>query len=436
MNNAKWTTGVLVGGVLLLGASGAWAQDWPQWRGPNRDNKVTGFTAPATWPKELAQKWKVPVGDGDASPVLVGDKVYVFTREGGDEVIRCLDAGNGKELWQDKYAQQPAQVPMGGHKGPRSTPAVADGKVCALGVGGILSCLDADSGKVVWRKDSKDKPRFYTASSPLIVDGKCVAYLGGEGKGEVVAYDLASGDEKWKWPGEGPPYGSPVLMTVDGAKQVVTLTQKSLVGIDAADGKLLWQVPFSSRYNSCTPIVDGQTVICSSPGGGRMGGGGGGGGGAAGGTVAWKIEKEGDKVAAKELWKKPQAAGMYNTPVLKDGLLYALGSGGGSGGGGGGGRPGMGRGAANFFCMDAKTGDVLWTDKTQRGECGEVLDAGSVLLALTSNQELVAFEPGNKEYKEVAHFKVADKPTWAYPIVSGNRVFVKDADSLALWTIP
>jgi outer membrane protein assembly factor BamB len=416
---------LLAAAVLGACALAAGAADWPQWRGPNRDNKVEGFTAPATWPKDLAQKWKVTVGDGDASPALVGDKVYVFTRQGGDEVIRCLGAADGKELWQDKYAQEPARVPMGGHQGPRSTPAVAEGKVCTLGVGGILSCLDADTGKVVWRKDSKSHPRFYAASSPLIVDGKCVAYLGGEGKGEVVAYDLAGGDEKWKWSGEAPAYGSPVLMTVDGTKQVVTLTQKSLVGIDAADGKLLWQVPFATQYNSGTPIVDGQTVICSGPAGGRMGGGGGGGGG---GTVAFKIEKEGDKFTAKELWKKPQAAVKYNTPVLKDGLLYGLST-------AGGGRGGMGDQPTNFFCMDARTGDVLWTDKAQRGACGEILDAGSVLLALTSNQDLVAFEPSNKEYKEVAHFKVADTPTWAYPIVSGKRVFVKDRDSLTLWTI-
>jgi hypothetical protein len=86
--------------------------------------------------------------------------------------------------------------------------------------------------------------------------------------------------------------------------------------------------------------------------------------------------------------------------------------------------------------MDAKTGEMLWTDKAPRGQCGEILDAGSVLLALTSDKDLVAFEPSNKEFKEVAHFKVADTETWAYPIISGNRVFVKDSNSLVLWTLP
>jgi outer membrane protein assembly factor BamB len=206
MKNRNRTAGVLL--VCGLLAGGVRAQDWPQWRGPGRDSKVAGFTAPATWPRSLTQKWKTPVGLGDASPALVGDKVYVFTRQGGEEVLSCLDAAGGKVLWQDKYATKAVSGPAGRHPGPRSSPAVAEGKVCTLGVAGVLSCLDAGTGKVVWRKDSKDWPRFYTASSPLIVEGKCVAYLGGQqgkgGKGEVVAYDLAGGEPAGTWAGEGP----------------------------------------------------------------------------------------------------------------------------------------------------------------------------------------------------------------------------------------
>jgi outer membrane protein assembly factor BamB len=404
MKSASPMTGVMVGCVLLLSAQGVGAQDWPQWRGPNRDNKVVGFTAPTTWPKELTQKWKVTVGEGEASPALVGDKVYAFGRQGGDEVTSCVDAASGKILWQDKYAAQAVGGAAKGHPGPRSSPAVAEGKVCTFGVGGVLSCLDAATGKVLWRKDSKTWPQFFTASSPIIVDGKCIAYLGGRDKpGEIIAYDLASGEEKWKWTGEGPSYGSFGLVTVNGTKQLVTPTAKSVVGIGAADGKLLWQIPFAPRYNNGTPIVDGQTVIISGQGVG---------------TVALKIEKQGDGFAAKELWKKSQSAHQYNTPVLKDGLLFGISS------------------SRNFFCMNAETGEVLWTDKTARGECGAVFDAGSVLLALTSDSQLVAFKPSNKEYTELAKIKVADTPTWAYPIIAGNRVFVKDRDSLALRTLP
>jgi outer membrane protein assembly factor BamB len=307
---------------VLLGSDRLGAQDWPQWRGPHRDDKVSGFTAPATWPKELTRKWKVTVGLGDAWPVLVGDKIYTFTREGGEEVIRCLDAGSGKEVWKDKYASPAVTGPASGHPGPRSTPAVADGKICTLGVAGILSCLDAASGKVVWRKDSKIWPDFFTASSPLILGGNCIAFLGGKGKGEVVAYDLASGEEKWKWNGDGPSYGSPVVMTVDGTQQLVTPTEKSrtekfVVGIGLGDGKLLWQFPFVGRYMNNTPIIDGQTVIYAAQDTG---------------TVALKIEKKDGGFGVKELWKKTEGPGQYNTPVLKDGLLYGLAPAGGGGG--------------------------------------------------------------------------------------------------------
>jgi outer membrane protein assembly factor BamB len=397
-NSASCWIAALAGGLALLSAIGVVAADWPQWRGPNRDNKVTGFAAPATWPKELTQKWKAAVGLGDASPALVGDRVYVFTRQGDDEVTSCLDAATGKELWKDKYAAVAVTPPADRHPGPRSSPAVAQGKVCTLGVGGVLSCLDAATGKLVWRKDSQSWPQFFTAYSPIIVDGKCIAHLGGKGSGAITAYDLATGDEKWKWTGEGPSYGSPVLMTVGGTRALVTLTERSLVGIGAADGKLLWQTPLvAGRYNMSTPIVDGQTVICAG--------------------YALKIEKQGDSFTAKELWKG-ESPNQFNTPVLKDGLLYGL------------------SGRRNLFCVNAQTGEVLWTDPTPRGECGAVLDAGSTLVALTSDTDLVAFKPSNKEYAELAKYKVADTATWAYPVLAGNRIFVKDRDSVTLWTLP
>src|SRR5439155_14113915 len=144
---------------------------------------------------------------------------------------------------------------------------------------------------------------------------------------------------------------------------------------------LLWQAPFPGSYNSGTPVVDGQMVICSGPAG-RMGG--------KGGTTAFQIEKKGDGFAAKEIWTQAKSpAGIYNTPVLKDGLLFGLSS-----------ANGM-ESPTNFYCMDAKTGEVLWSDSTKRGPCGTVLDAGSVLLALTSDSELFAIKPGNKEYTEL-----------------------------------
>jgi outer membrane protein assembly factor BamB len=399
----------MLSGVILVLATCAFAQDWPQWRGANRDGKVTGFTAPQKWPTALTQKWKVTVGSGDATPALVGDKLYVFARQGDDEVTRCLNVADGKEVWIDKYAAQAVTGAAARHPGPRSSPTVADGKVITLGVGGVLSCMDAATGKVAWRNDefSKAVPQFFTAMSPIVVDGMVVAHLGGKDKGTLVALDLATGSQKWKWTGEGPAYDSPVLATVDGTKQIVLLTEKGLVGVAAADGKLLWQVPAAPQgrcYNSATPIVDGQTVIFTGQGTG---------------TKAVKIEKQGDAFAAKELWSNADLGTGFSTPVLKDGWLYGLSD------------------KSNLYAMNAQNGQAGWTDAAKRGmgNFGAVLDAGSCIMALPSNSELIVFKPGEKEYAELAKIKVAETPTYAHPVISGSRIFVRDQDSVILWTI-
>jgi outer membrane protein assembly factor BamB len=398
---------VLITAVIFVSTSALRAQDWPQWRGVNRDAKVTGFNAPKEWPKELAQKWTTPVGGGDASPALVGNKLYVFSRDGGDEVLRCLDAGTGKEVWKDKYEVAAISGPAAGlHSGPRSSPTVADGKVVTLGVSGILSCLDAATGKKLWRKDdfAGQWPRFYTSSSPIVADNLCIAQLGGESDGGIVAYDLATGDQKWKWTGDGTAYASPVLLTVGGTRMIVTLTAKKIVGVAVADGKLLWEQPFAAQgraYNAATPIVDGQTVIYA--GSGR-------------GTKAVKIEKTADGFAAKELWSNPDNAVQFNTPVLKGGQIYGVAQ------------------SGALFCLDAKDGKTLWTTTLGGRGFGSVVDAGSVLLALTPPGELVVFEPSDKEYKKLAIYKVGSD-TYAYPIAAGKGVYAKDKEALTLWAL-
>ena len=478
--------------ALALTAS-SWrvsGQDWPQWRGRNRD-AAAELKAPKAWPKELTQKWKVTVGEGVATPALVADKLYVFSREEGNEVTRCLNASDGKELWQDKYDSLGASGPASGFSGPRSSPAVADGKVVTLGVRGMLSCLDAVSGKQLWRKDDFHAyPGFHPSSSPLIVNGLCIAQLGGRDNGALVAYALASGEQKWKWDGPSPAYASPVLLTLGGTKLIIAQTEAKLVAVNVADGKAVWEEASSSQggperprgdgpnragpaerpaeppprgdrppgdrpgggrgmgrggprdYKAATPIVDGQTIITS----GRS-------------IKAVKLEKQGDKFVAKELWSNPDKGVQFNTPVLKNGMLYGLTQG------------------NEIFCINAKDGTTAWgtpfpgsntgesagVERPPRerppdaerppgdrppggppgggrgrgggGGYGSIVDAGSVLLALTPAGQLVIFAPSDKEFKQLASYKVSETQTHAYPVASGNRIFIKDKDSVVLWTV-
>ena len=395
--------------LILVGATSMLAQDWPQWRGQHGDAKVSGFVAPQSWPTALKKGWTTTLGSGVSTPALVGNRLYVFTRQGANEVIRCLDAGDGMEVWKHEYAAQKVTGPARRFGGPRSSPAVAEGKVVTSGVGGVLSCLDAATGELAWRKDPFPKvvPRFFASSSPLIVDGMVVAHLGGSGNGAIIAYDLASGNEKWRWGGEGPAYGSPTLMTVNGVKQVVTLADQNVVGVRLTDGKLLWQVPFAApkrSYNAATPIVDGQIVIYSRAGRG---------------VRAVKIEKQGEAFVATELWHNADLAPKYNTPVLQGNLLFGL------------------TDKGNLFCINAETGKTAWTDSVKRGGrgYGSIVGTDSCLLALCGNSELVAFEPSDKGYAQLAQIKVSDTPTHAYPIIAGNRIFVKDQESVTLWTL-
>ena len=385
------------------------AQDWPQWRGPNRDGKVTGFNAPATWPKNLTEKWKVVVGLGDSTPALVGDKLYVFAVQNNEETTLCLQAADGKEIWKDTYAPKTAisGAPARHGQGTRSSPAVAEGKVVTLGFGGILSCLDATSGKVVWRKEFKDfdkpYPRFYAAMSPIIVNGMCVAYVGSENKGGLIAFDLNSGDKKWEWSNEGVGYASPSMMKLDGKTVLVAESVKSLIGVDPTDGKLLFQAPFAGgggmAYNAASPIIDGNTIVCTGHG-----------------TTAFKVEKKGDAYAATELWNNKDGT-QFNTPVLHDGKLYGV----------------LQRG--NFFCMDAPSGKTLWTDKGGHGQFGAIVDAGSVLLAITQKGEMTVIQPDDKEFKAIATYKISDGETFAHPVLAGNRIYIKDKDSLKLMSV-
>jgi outer membrane protein assembly factor BamB len=221
----------------------------------------------------------------------------------------------------------------------------------------------------------------------------------------MIAFELNSGNEKWRWSEEGPDYGSPILFTLDGKKMIVTPTEKSIVGVDLADGKLLWKIPFvqqSRAYNAATPIANGNMIIYT--GAGR-------------GTHAVRIDKKGEDYVPTELWANPELSVQFNTPVLKQEALYGYSD------------------KGSLFCMEATTGKTLWSDSVKHDRSGfaAILDAGPVIMALPSSSELIVFSPDKTKYSELAKIKIADLPTYATPLAAGDRIYIKDEQTITLW---
>ncbi|RPH63529.1 MAG: hypothetical protein EHM89_03790, partial [Acidobacteria bacterium] len=230
--------------VVIAAVAGATAtatvaigQDWPQWRGPKRDGVVTSFTGPASWPDQLTEQWKVEIGQGYATPLLVGDRLYLYTRQKDDEVMTALDARTGKVIWRTSY---PAPFVMNSSTarhgpGPKSTPTFAGGRLFTLGMTGVVTAFDAATGKRLWQKAASPvQPLFHTAMSPVVEGGLVIVHIGGHDDGALTAFDVATGDAKWSWNGDGPAYGSPMVFDLAGTRQVVTFTQKNLVGVSVA----------------------------------------------------------------------------------------------------------------------------------------------------------------------------------------------------------
>ena len=395
--------------ILLMITFVSHSQDWPQWRGTNRDGKVTAFAYPLAWPEQLTPTWKVTVGRGDGTSALVTDRIYVYSKVGENEVLQCIDAATGKQLWQSAGYPAPAVTgPASSHPGPRSSVAVAEGKAVAVGVGGDIACFDAATGKLLWRNEEfkGQVPQFYTGMSPVISSGLCYAHLGGPKTGTFIAFDLATGSVKWKVEGEAPPYGSPVIMTVDGTKQVVFQCQTKLVSLNLTDGKQLWEletpVGTGRVNNAASPVADGNKIYYT---------------GLNNGVNAAEIKKTGNSFTVSKLWTNPEFTTVYNTPVVKDGFLYGISS------------------QSRLFCINASTVQTAWTDETALQNFGSIVDAGQVLIALTSNSHFVVFRPDGQKFNKVAQMKLAETGIYAHPIVSGKRIFIKDVESLTLFTV-
>lgn len=380
---------------------------WNQWRGAGRDG-VASFAAPATWPERLTKRWEIQVGLGHASPVVADGRVFVHTRQGERELVSAFDLASGRALWQDGYVApyQMSSAARAHGPGPKSTPVVAGGRVFTLGISGILSAYDVTTGKRLWRIEAPPVlPEFGTAMSPIVDGAHLIAHVGGQNRGALTAFDAASGKVVWRWDGDGPGYASPIVADIAGTRQVITQTQKLLVGISARDGRLLWQIPFRTSYdqNAITPLVLGDVVVYS---------------GLENGTTAVRVVPRGGSWTTEAVWKNEQISMYMSTAAASDAALFGLGH----------------RNSGQFFALDRATGKTLWTTRGREGENAAIVRAGSLLLFFTTNAELIVARANPKQYEEVRRYTIADSPVWAHPAVVGNQILVKDLEKLAMWT--
>src|SRR5262245_24953521 len=173
-------------------------QDYPQWRGRNRDGAASGFTEPKAWPEKLTRRWKVEVGEGYATPIVVGKTVYAFTRRDGAETMTALDATTGALIWRTDYpAPYKAADAAAAHgSGPKATPLFHNGKLYTVGISGVVSAFNSATGKLLWQKpEPPEHPYFGMAASPI--GDKDLVMLHPGSYGPLTAYDSATGTVKW-----------------------------------------------------------------------------------------------------------------------------------------------------------------------------------------------------------------------------------------------
>lgn len=402
---------LVVASVLVAVAAAA---DWPQWRGPGRDG-IARAPVTARWPPaSLVKGWSIEVGEGHAGPVVMGGRVYVHARVGGDEVIAAHDLADGRRAWSHRQAvtYTPMSAAAGHGAGPKSTPLLHQGRLYAFGASGALTCLDMATGRQIWRREFSFRetwPLFGVAQSPLADATRVIVHVGGGAGGALVALDAATGADGWRFapPGDGPAYASPVLATIHGVRQVVTLTEKRVVGVSAADGSLLWSVPFTTDYdqNAVTPVVTGDVVIVS---------------GLDKGVTALRIGRDGGGFTARPAWESKEASFYMSSPVLVGGRLFGFSH----------------RQKGQVVAIDGATGRLLWAGPGRQGENASLVAAGGDLLVLTTGGELLVLKANADRFLPAATYGVADTATWAHLAVAPKALLVKDVRNLTLWRVP
>ncbi len=394
----------------LLALSISSPGDWPQYHGPRLDGTTEESVGLRAWPKDGPREvWKVATNGGFSSFVVAGGKAFTLVSRRGREVCVAVDAGTGRELWAAELGE--AKYDGGGDSGadgneggdgPRSTPSHVDKRVYVLDAHLGLYCLDDQSGKVAWKHDLVAEHEgqlisWQSAASPLVDDGR--VFVAGGGKGQaLLAFDAASGKLVWKAFDEKMTHATPIAATIHGTRQVIFLVQSGLVAVEPATGKLLWRAAYPYRTSTAASPVVWQDIVYVSAGYGV-------------GAGAFRIAKEGDALAAESIWRKPnRLMNHWSTPVCKDGLLYGMFS-------------FKEYGSGPMRCVDIATGEERWSkDGFGPGNC---ILAGSDLIALADDGQVVLVEAKPDAYHELARAEVVEGKCWSSPAFSDGQLYVR-----------
>ncbi len=388
------------------------AEDWPQWLGPRRDNSSTEKIVP--WKGEIQVLWRKRVGEGHSSPVVAEGRVFIHAKVGNknEEEIVAFDAKSGEEVWRTRYERAAFSSLFG--NGPRATPAIVKDRLYTFGITGVLTCLNTKEGKKLWQVDTLQKFNaknlfFGMACSPLVVGEHVIVNIGGKGN-SIVAFDCGKGEVAWQSMDDPASYSSPIAFGEGGQRQVVFLTGANVASLNPADGSVYWRVPLVDRLmeSSTTPIRTGDLLLASS---------------ITYGSVGLKLETKDRKPATVEAWKNKELTSYFSTPVAvgADHIYMVTGS-----------TPGpFTKPSADLHCIEAKTGKELWKKAKIGTYHASLMRTGDdKLLMLTDFGELVLLEANAKEYRELARAKVSGPETWAHPALANGRLYIRDKTDL------
>ena len=399
---------------LLVFGTPALAQDWSQWRGPSRDGIVAASVIPKQWPASTKRAWAVEIGEGYSSPVISNGRVFLHSRRDPDEIVTALDLATGRVVWQQKYsaAFSKNQYATAMAKGPNSTPIVDGNRLFTLGVTGILTAWNVADGSTVWRQDyssSIDTSKLFcgTAMSPLLEGGSLIVQVGSDVHGgRVLALDPATGRERWVWKGPGPGYASPVAVTIDRVRQIITLTNGSIVGIDAATGGSLWSIPFQDDWheNIVSPLWTGSALIVSGP---RQG------------THAYAVARAEGKWQTRQVWRNTEVTMYTAAPVFADGVIYGMSN----------------KRRGQFVALRATDGWLQWSTAGRDGNHASILQQGDRLFFLNDSGVLIVSRRAGERFTEEHRMELTQAATWSVPVFLPDGLLVRDATSVQklLW---